>query len=50
MLDMINITTYLKQFILISDLLKYDNSYYIKHNNFIYRIYKFIDGYTLITS
>lgn len=47
MVDMINITTYLKQFILIPDLLKYDNSYYIKHNNFIYRIYKFINGYNI---
>lgn len=47
MVDMINITTYLKQFILIPYLLKYDNSYYIKHNNFIYRIYKFIDGYNI---
>lgn len=43
-IDMINITEYLKDYIIIPRLLNNDNDYYIKYENNIYRIYNYIEG------
>lgn len=42
--DMINIIEYLKNYLNTPTLLKCDEKYYIKYNDYIYRIYNYIDG------